>query len=520
MVAHVLRLRFALLVGALRGSVGHVTRLVIGGVLLIALTIAACWALISLGDAPVEELFAVTVLGGSAITLGFAIAPAVLGVDDPLDPRRFALLALHRGRLSAAIVVAAFVSVPVIATLAVAITSAVVWGRQGASWIAGALSVLVVVTTCVLAARVFLALSTLFLRERQSRELSGLFMLVVIVVLVPAGVFVASLDWDGAVPSELAGAVSILALTPLGAGWAIPAALAGSAGVAPVAVAIVTLVALAGAWWWLVRRLLTTTERPATSRERAGLGWFAIAPGTPGGAIAARSLLYWSRDRRYLMNLVVIPVAAVVTIVPLLVAGVPLEVAVLVPVPFAALFLGWLPHNDVAYDSSAVWMHLASGVHGISDRIGRLVPVLLIGVPMLAVAVPVAAALHGDWSILPALVGVSACLFFSGLGLSSIASVVAPYAVSRPGESPFQQPQRTGSAGALAQAGVMLGAIIVTSPALWWSWEALTEDPEAATTALWGGLAIGAGVLIVGLLVGSLVFRMRGGRLMEFAEST
>jgi ABC-2 type transport system permease protein len=497
-----------------------VTRLVIGGVILLALTISACWALLSLGDAPREELFAVTVLGGSAITLGFAIGPVVLGIDDPLDPRRFALLALHRGRLAAAIVVAAFVSVPVVATLAVAITSAVVWGRQGSSWVAGSVSVLVVAATCVLAARVFLALATLFLRERQSRELSGLFLLVVIVVLVPAGVFVASMDWNGSVPSELTGAVSILAVTPLGAGWAIPAALLGSAAWAAIPVAIATLLALGGAWWWLVKRLLTTTEGPATSRERAGLGWFAIAPGTPGGAIAARSLLYWFRDRRYLVNLVVIPVSAVVTIVPLLVAGVPLEVAVLVPVPFAALFLGWLPHNDVAYDSSAVWMHLASGVHGISDRIGRLVPILLVGIPMLAVAVPVAAALHGDWSILPALIGVSSCLFLSGLGLSSVASVLAPYAVSRPGESPFQQPQRTGSAGALAQAGVMLGAIAVTTPVLLWSWEALTDDPEAATTALWGGLAIGAGVLGLGLLVGSLVFRMRGGRLMEFAEST
>src|SRR5690349_23483205 len=57
------------------------------------------------------------------------------------------------------------------------------------------------------------------------------------------------------------------------------------------------------------------------------------------------------------------------------------------------------------------------------------------------------------------MVGVCAALFFSGLGFSSVSSVVAPYAVSRPGESPFQQPQRTGSAGAMSQALVMLGAI-------------------------------------------------------------
>ena len=131
-------------------------------------------------------------------------------------------------------------------------------------------------------------------------------------------------------------------------------------------------------------------ERPISGRERGGLGWFGVAPGTPGGAISARSLVYWFRDRRYIVNILVIPVAAAITAVPLLIAGVPLEIVALVPVPFAALFLGWLPHNDVAYDSTALWMHVASGVRGWSDRIGRLVPVLLIGLPLLAIAIPIA----------------------------------------------------------------------------------------------------------------------------------
>src|SRR5690606_1707774 len=163
--------------------------------------------------------------------------------------------------------------------------------------------------------------------------------------------------------------------------------------------------------------------------ERAGLGWFAVAPGTPGGAIAARSIVYWLRDRRYLVNAAVIPVAAAIALVPPpvagvplslvillpvpvvglffgwlppndlaarsivywlrdrrylvnaavipvaaaialvppLVAGVPLSLVILLPVPIVALFFGWLPHNDIAYDSTAVWMHIASGVRGVSD---------------------------------------------------------------------------------------------------------------------------------------------------------
>ena len=67
---------------------------------------------------------------------------------------------------------------------------------------------------------------------------------------------------------------------------------------------------------------------------------------------------------------------------------------------------------------------------------------------------------------------------------------------------------------------VMVGAIVVSAPVLWWAWVALTRDVDAAMTALWGGLGIGFGVLILGVTVGSLLFERRGGRLMEFAEST
>ncbi|GAA1849137.1 hypothetical protein ACFQZV_07810 [Microbacterium koreense] len=522
MAAHVLRLRLALLVGALRGGVGHAARAGVGLIVLAAAVIAACWALTSLADGPADVLFVVTVLAGSALTLGFVLAPVIAGGDDPLDPRRFGVLALGSGSLAATLVLAGFLSVPILSLIVVSVAGAVAWGEQDVAWTIGVLSVVLGSLTCVLFARVCFGLSALFVKERRSRELTGLFGLAIVVIVVPTAVFVASQEWNGQVPVALADAAAVLALTPLGAAWALPGEVAegGTDSWLVFGMAALTVAALWFAWRWTAGRLLSTTERPVSVRERAGLGWFSLTPGTPAGAIAARSLLYWSRDRRYLVNLVVVPIAAVVTVIPLLIAGVPFEIAVLVPVPFAALFLGWLPHNDLAYDSSAVWMHIAGGVHGVADRVGRLVPVLLLGVPLLAVAVPVVIALNGDWRLLPALAGVSVSLFFAALGLSSIASVVAPYAVSRPGESPFQQPQRTGSGGAIAQALVMVGSIAVSTPVLLWAWEALIDDPAMSDTAMWGGIGIGLGVLIVGVAIGALAFSRRAGRIMEFAEST
>jgi ABC-2 type transport system permease protein len=417
------------------------------------------------------------------------------------------------------------ISVPIFALIAVVVCVVIVWTSHGVPIAAGAAAGALAVVTCVLFARVTMAVAALVLRERRSRELTGLVLLAVLVVVVPAGVFLASLDWNGRVPVQLGEAVDVLALTPIGAAWAIPApmaegstATAGEGAQGAIIVAAVTAAVLAALWLLLVRLLLTTTERPVSARERAGLGWFLVAPGTPGGAIAARSLVYWMRDRRYLVNVVIVPIAAAVMLVPLAVAGVPGPVIALVPVPIMALFFGWLPHNDLAYDSTAVWMHLSAAVRGASDRIGRLVPVVLIAVPILAVTIPVAIALHGRWAVLPALVGVTGSLFLCGLGLSSISSAAAPYAVSRPGDSPFQQPQRTG--GGLAQGLVLVGAIVLSAPALWWGWLTLTQDVSYADVALWGGLGIGLVVLVLGVLVGGRVFERGSGRLMEFAEST
>lgn len=509
-----------MMLGALRGDRDHVIRRVVGLFVLVAGTVFAAINVAALADSGSLTTAVVTVLAGSALTLGFAIAPPVTASIDPLDPRRFAVVGPEPRPLAGALVLAGFVSVPVFVVFVLAVSLAVAWTAHGAGFLASAASIVLGVATCVLLARVSMALGALVRRPRQSRELLGVYLVAVLVVVVPVGVFLASLEWRGAVPSPLVAAAEALAWTPIGAAWSIALAPTPGALVGSVIVALATVGLLTLAWFALVRILLTTTPRPITVRERAGLGWFALLPGTPGGAVAARSLSYWLRDRRYVVNIVVVPVAAVLSMVPLLIAGVPLELAVLLPAPLMALFLGWLPHNDLAYDSTALWMHIASGVRGLSDRVGRLVPVVLLTLPLLAVAIPVAIAVHGRWSFAPALVGVCSALFLAGLGLSSISSVVAPYAVSRPGDSPFRQPQRTGSGGVLAQALVMVGALAAAVPALWFAWQAATSDTADTFLALWSGLALGGVVLVGGVALGAALFERRATRLMEFAEAT
>ena len=419
--------------------------------------------------------------------------------------------------------VAGLISVPILVLLAVAVCAAIVWTDHGVPVAVGIVSVVLGVVTCALLARVCMALTSLFLRERRSRELSGVFVLVVLVVVVPVGVFLASLEWQGAVPTQLLEAVDALALTPLGAAWALP----GVVAVGGDALAArprrggdrssCSACSGPGSSAGCSRR----PSGPTSGRARGGLGWFGVAPGTPGGAVAARSLVYWFGDRRYVVNVLVIPFAAAITVVPLLIAGVPPELVALVPVPFAALFLGWLPHNDLAYDSTAVWMHIASGVRGVSDRVGRLVPVLLVGVPLLAVAIPVAidaARAVGGAAGARRRVHLAVPLraravehLVGGRALRGVAARREPVPAAAAHERGRRASRRASSCSARSSCRRRCcGA----------AGSLCRDDIDAADMALWGGLAIGLVVLVVGITIGAIVFERRGGRLMEFAEST
>ncbi|WP_105565378.1 hypothetical protein [Microbacterium halophytorum] len=523
MAARILQLRLALLAAAFRGSPGNVARRVVGVAVLAAGVAAVCAGALSLGSGDASVAAAVFALVGAAAVIGFAVGPFLAGAEDPLDPRRFAVLGEQPAPLAGSLLVASVVSVPSAALLAFDVSAAVAWAQLGAPIVVTALSSLVHLVTCLVLARISMVLASGVMRTRRTRELSSLFVLGLIIVVFPVVVFLSSLEWDGRVPEQIGVVADALAVTPLGAASGIPGVLsvgAGALGWIAGAVAVATA-ALAVLWWfWLVRRALTTVDNPVEVRERGGLGWFGLAPGIPAGAIAARSIIYWFSDVRYIANLIIIPIAGLLPIIPLLVAGVPPEVTALVPVPIMALFFGWVAHNDTAYDSSAIWIHIVAGVDGFSDRLGRTIPVLLTAIPVLAVTIPVSVALYGRWAILPGMVGAAASLFLCGLGLSCISSAVAPYAVPTPGDGPFQQPQRTGSIGIWSQGLVMGIALVLSLPTLWYLWLALSEDVSFALTAQWVGLGSGIAVLALGVLIGGAIFQRRESMIMEFAGTT
>lgn len=519
MVAHVLRLRFDLLIGALHGE--RRTRTIFGLIAVVAGTVAVCHGVLSLRDAPTAVAGTVIVLGSVALFLAFFLVPILTGARDPLDPRRFIVFGADERRMPLLLAFAGLISVPAAALIATAVCASIVAVAHGTPWPLAALLGAIGTASVLLAARIGMGVGAILLPERRPRELTTLFALGVTVIAFPVAIFLASQEWGSRIPDAVAAATLALGFTPLApAAASVFAIAAGDPVVAWMSgiIAVVTLGALWALWSWVVQFLLTSTERPTTVKERSGLGWFAVLPSNAFGAIAARSLIYWLRDRRYIVNMLVVPVAGVLAVLPLLVAGFPERLVMVVPVLVMALFFGWLPHNDVAYDSTAFWIHVASGVGGVADRLGRLVPIVLVSVPTLAIALSVTLTIMGDWSLLPSLIATVACLFLCGLGLSSIVSVSAPYAVSRPGDSPFQQPQRSSGHGAFGHATALLGALALSLPTLWFLYLEITRGGHATQT-FWTGTVTGGGVLVIGLLLGSFIYSRRGERLMEFVET-
>lgn len=508
------------MLGALRGE--RVVRTLAAFAVLVAATVLVCVALLSLSDAPLPVAHTVIALGGAAAMLGFFLGPVLTGTADQLDPRRFRVFGMNERAMPWILGLGALVSVPSFALIAVAVCLVITLVALGTPALLAVVTAVVGVLSLVIAARIGMATSALLLPERRSRELTALFALAVIVVAFPVAVFLASLEWDGQVPDAVAAVSAVLQATPLAAtpGFARAVTAGDTAGAwLSGIVALFTAAALWLWWTWLVRRLLTHVDRPAISRERSGLGWFGLLPSNAFGAIAARSLVYWFRDRRYIVNFVIVPIAGVLTVFPLLVAGVPLYIAALVPVPVMALFFGWLPHNDVAYDSTALWVHVASGVRGVADRLGRLLPITLVAVPVLAIAIPLTLALVESWYLLLPMIGLTASLFLSGLGVSSILSVTSPYAVSRPGDSPFQQPQRSASRSGYAPAVAFLAALVLSAPTIWLFVMTVIEDEGCNAATFWVGIGTAVVVLAAGAVIGGRVFDRGGERLMEFVET-
>ncbi|MFT4028685.1 MAG: hypothetical protein QM675_02315 [Protaetiibacter sp.] len=466
---------------------------------------------------------------GAWLSIATLLIPIMVVRRPVLSPRAFLGYPISRFAVGLALLTFAIIG-PGILLAPMALAPVAAWtdsGSQQLAWAAAPLLFLQSLLTIQLARQLGMAL-------RRHPRLAGWVDFASLLVLLLGGAVVVAVlapripQLTGLVRliapfDDLFGRVpGVLAATPFGMPWAAPGYASASVGMPGLAwqtlglsVVVVTVLLVA----WLIQiglQLRPTRRQPGPRRERVP-GWFARFPATPAGAIAARSLSYWLRDPRYRAVYGIMPVVVAVTLLALSVGGVPFPIAVLVPLPILTFLLGWSTiHNDIAYDNTAVWQHVAAQTRGTDDRRGRAIPVLLWGLVLLAAGVPLTVWGHGDLRVAAPLAGVCVALLLGGIGVGSAYSARYPYAAPRPGDPAWQAPQVATSQGGLAQGMSVLLVLVTAAPAfavaaIWWM-----HGGAWGLLALAVGVVCGVAVLLLGVRGGGRSFDARGPELLAF----
>jgi ABC-2 type transport system permease protein len=243
--------------------------------------------------------------------------------------------------------------------------------------------------------------------------------------------------------------------------------------------------------------------RVTTQRERL-----------PRIAVRARLAHYWSSDPRYLSNLagvLVVPLVVVGLIMPIF--GLDARWTFAAPVLLAAT-IGWGRHNDLAYDSSALWLDIASGRLGHAVTRGRIGAVLAWAVPMVLVVALASLAWTRMWEFTPAVLGACAGILGSTLGISAITAAAFPYRAPAPGESPFGAEVGSVGAGLFAQFMSSLMTFIVIPASIIPLVLAVAVDARWGWAAAIVGVGAGAVGYLVGVRVGGILYDRRSGELI------
>ncbi|WP_154097515.1 hypothetical protein [Microbacterium testaceum] len=519
MVATVLKIRFRVLGNTLTRSPMQLVGFIFGVIGALWMLALVAIGLFFVGTLDFDIARATVTAAGAALLLGWVIGPIfAAGIDTTLDPAKLAPFPMTTRQMMIAITAGGLTGVPGIATTLGVLATFFVWARQPVAVIAALVCVPLGLLTCVVASRAVAALAGGLGGGRRTRELIGLIGFVLIIFASPLVIgLLNALDAASTGGVNLQVLVTGISWTPLGAAWAVPGELAAGAwltGLAKFVIAVATLAVL----WLLWSRSLSASviappTRSTTARRSGSLGLFGIMASTPVGATWARSLTSWTRDFRYLRQLLLIPFAPVLVLVysrgdldgPFFAAS-----GLLV-----GFFAGVLAYTDISYDGTAFATVLQTGIRGRADRLGRMLGCATVSVPLVLVADAVTLAIVGRWELLPAVVGGSIGLTLVGLGVSAVSSAIIVIPTPAPGDSPFKRVPGSTFAMFLAfllcwglTAVLALPAVIPAVMALFFG----------VTGAGWVSVALGLvwGVVVfaIGVLIGGRRFDADAPRLL------
>ncbi|MGC4865954.1 ABC transporter permease [Micromonospora sp. DT53] len=534
---HFARLKLRVMGNNFRGQ-GWRIALFVGGALLGLWFAASGFFLFAAPGLSGNGTYAVLVAaaGGGLLVLGWLLLPLVFfGVDETLDPARFALLPLPRRTLVTGLFVAALISVPVLAAL-IASFGLVLTAWSLGGWSAGLVAVVGVLAgllLCVAASRAVTSAFATMLRSRRVRDLAAVLLAVTAALLGPLQVFgLAALreaDW-----TRLADVATVIGWTPLGAPWTVGIDVAqGRVWAAPVKL-LITVLALGALLAWWSRSIESAMVGAASAGKapvRRGVAGGAVAqlfPRVAGwagrdrfGALVAREARYWWRDARRRANLITIAVVGI--FVPVMINVTGGDFAAMgdegltaaandsspVVVTISMLFVGVLAAvtlaNQFGFDGSAYAANVVAGVPGRVELRARMTAFSLYVLPMLGVVAVVLSVLLGRPGWIGLTIGSLVATYGAGLAVNCLVSVLGAYSLPET-SNPFAMNSGAGlTKGLLTLLAMLISAVaavpMVVAAALLgdaWLWLALPV-----------GAAYGLGAALLGAYVAGDVLDRR-----------
>jgi ABC-2 type transport system permease protein len=150
-VTLLVRLKLTLLKNSLKRSVWRTVGLIIAMVYALGVVIMVLAALVGLRYAAPALTADVTVIGYAALTLGWLLmSMLVFGVDETIDPAKFALLPVRARELLPGLLIAGLISAPGIATVFVGAGLVITWARTVPLTVAALIAAVLGVVTCFL----------------------------------------------------------------------------------------------------------------------------------------------------------------------------------------------------------------------------------------------------------------------------------------------------------------------------------------------------------------------------------
>ena len=451
----------------------------------------------------------------------------MFGSDTTLKSRSFALYGIPYVKQQAGMLLGSlFGALSISSTIALVLWSLAYRSFGIVPVLASVIAAPLYVATIVSLSKMLIELLDTILINKRSRNIFYF------AIFIAYMIFVASMNGHGSSPNKIlisSSLCSVSAFTPLSAAMALPLDAINGNWLALATRFLICVVTIAACFAISVfcaklePKLLRSEQKTVVKTK--GIGLFAAVPDNTVGAIIARIISVMRRDMRQLF-LLLMPLFMLIVPTASVAGGIGFEsladgLGVSGWLMYAALMIGMVVGNNIAYDGTAFTMHAIIGVKGVNDRLAHsivwsvicVVYFVLLGVGFyvfLFFVANIQQSVNAFMFQILSPIGVA----FASIGIGSVSSCIAMYPVASI-EKPFSRPQGSAGARSFAPIGFTLLAAVCMIPSIAAAMAFLAINPNLLWIASIMFIVNGAIVLVVGVILGGKVMDKRIIRIVE-----